>query len=572
MKRLLLLWVASASLAGCASTGVFQGLSAQVPTAGPIEQGDQVASTDTNQFIRVIARPPTPGMTAIQIVQGFLESSASFDGNHAVARQYLTADASAEWDPGAGVRVYEGIPALNESGPTVRMVGSEVGRIAADGRYEVSEPGAEMRLRFGVTRVNGEIRISAAPDGLLLSQVDVDRAFRTHALYFFNPGFTTVVPDVRMVPVIGPGLATTLVRRLIDGPNPWLQPAVRTGFPAGVDLNIEAVPVDGGVARVDLTASALVADAPARIALSQQLVWTLRQVPEVQSVAITAAGQPFIVPGAANPQPRTAWPEVDPNALESGARGFVATSVGVRELFPQGTRAVPGAAGGDAPAIGDIAVSSDSGRVSGFDLDGVLYTARLATGAALIERGVYAGATSLAYDGAAVLWVVDSSNSLIVIGTEPRAIVVDGLPRNGRLLAAVPSRDGTRAALIVRESQGTSVMVARIVRTGRAEAGPISVEAPIRVENRLAEAVDVAWSGADSLAVLGSESAGSLQVYDVAIGRGSLVGRGTPEAPISIAAAPGLPTLVAAADGVVYDNGGVGWQGRANASSPAYPN
>lgn len=570
-----ILAVVALGVAGCSSageSGVLRGLSAQVPTSGPIEQGDQVASSDTNQFIRVIASPPTPGMTALQIVQGFLESSASFDGNHAVARQYLTPQASQDWDPGAGVRVYEGNPTLTESGPTVRMVGSEVGRIAADGRYEVALPGSEMRLRFAVARVNGEIRIASAPDGLLLSQVDVDRAFRSHALYFFNPGFTTLVPDVRMVPVIGPGLATTLVRRLIDGPNPWLQPAVRTGFPAGVDLNIEAVPVDGGIARVDLTASALVSDPPARVALSQQLVWTLRQVPDVQSVSITAGGQPFIVPGVQNPQPRDAWPDVDPDALESGARGYVATSVGVRELFLQGTRAVPGAAGGDDPVIGDIAVSSDSGQVAGFDIDGVLYTARLAGGAPLIEQGLYPGATSLAFDGETVLWVVDSDNSLIVIGNEPRAIVVDGLPRNARLEAAVPSRDGTRAALIVRESQRSTVMVARIVRTGPAEGGPIAVEAPIRVENRLAEAVDVAWSGSDSLAVLGSESAGSLQVYDVAIGRGSLAGRGTPEAPISVAAAPGLPTLVAAADGVVYDNSGVGWQGRANASSPTYPN
>lgn len=571
----VLLVVAAICVAGCSSlgdSGVVQALSAQVPTSGPIVQGDQVASSETNQFIRVIARPPAPGMTAVQIVQGFLESSASFDGNHAVARQYLTPEASRDWDPGAGVRVYEGIPALNESGPTVRMVGSEVGGIAADGRYEVAQPGGELRVRFGLSRVNGEIRISAVPDGLLLSQVDVDRAFRSHPLYFFNPDFTSLVPDVRMVPVIGPGLATTLVRRLIDGPNPWLQPAVRTGFPAGVDLNIEAVPVDGGVARVDLTASALVADAPARVALSQQLVWTLRQVPEVQSVSITAGGQPFLVPGASNPQSRDAWPGVDPNMMPSGARGYVATSVGVRELFLQGTRAVPGAAGRDDPVIGDIAVASDSGRVSGFDVDGVLYTARLDTGATLIERGDYPGATSLAYDGESVLWLVDSRNSLIIIGNEPRSTVIDGLPRNGRLIAAVPSRDGTRAALIVREPQRATVLVARIVRTGTAEGSPISVEAPIRVENRLAEAVDVAWSGADSLAVLGSESAGSLQVYDVSLGRGALAPRGSPEAPISLAAGPGLPTLVAAADGVVYDNSGVGWQGRANASSPTYPN
>lgn len=571
----IVLVVTSLGLAGCSSVGsigITQALSAQVPTSGPIEQGDQIASTDTNQFIRVIASPPTPGMTQLQVVQGFLESSASFDGNHAVARQYLTPQASQDWDPGLGVRVYEGTPPLTESGSTVRMIGSEVGRIAADGRYEVAAAGSEMRVRFGLSRVNGEWRIAAVPDGLLLSQADVDRAFRSHSLYFFNPGFTTLVPDVRMVPVIGPGLATTLVRRLIDGPNPWLQPAVRTGFPAGVDLNIEAVPIEGGVARIDLTASALSADGPTRVALSQQLVWTLRQVPEVQAVSITAAGQLFVVPGITNPQSRDAWSAVDPNAMPTGARGYVATSVGVRALLSQGTVPVPGAAGRDTPVIGDIAVSSDSSQVAGFDIDGVLYTTRLVPESQLVQRGEYPGATSLAFDGTSVLWLVDSGNSLIIIGSEDRPVAVEGLPRNARLLAAVPSRDRTRAALIVREPQRTSLFLARIVRTGAAAGAPVSIDAPIRVESRLAEAVDVSWSTADSLAVLGSESAGGLQVYDVSIGRGSITPRGAPEAPVSLAAAPGQPTLVAAADGVVYDNSGTGWRGRANAASPAYPN
>jgi hypothetical protein len=171
-----------------------------------------------------------------------------------------------------------------------------------------------------------------------------------------------------------------------------------------------------------------------------------------------------------------------------------------------------------------------------------------------------------------VLWVVDSENSLLIIGNEARGVVVEGLPRNARLQAAVPSRDRTRVALIVREPQRTSLYLARIVRTGTAAGAPVSIEAPIRVESRLAEAVDVAWSTADSLAVLGSESAGALQVYDLSIGRGSLVPRGSPEAPVSLAAAPGFPTLVAAADGVVYENSGTGWRGRANAASPAYPN
>ena len=216
-----------------------------------------------------------------EVVQGFLDASASFDGGHAVARQYLTAEASADWETNSGVTVYDGVPALSELGSAVVMAVREAGTIAENGRYEVKGPAAEFRTTFDLTKVDGEWRIDDLPKGLLLSQSDVDRAFRSFSVYFFNPAFETLVPDPRMVPVIGPGLATTLVRRLVAGPSDWLQPAVRTGFPAGVRLNIDSVPIEAGVARVDLTANAREADDSTRQALSQQIVWTLRQLPDV---------------------------------------------------------------------------------------------------------------------------------------------------------------------------------------------------------------------------------------------------------------------------------------------------
>ncbi len=137
-------------------------------------------------------------------------------------------------------------------------------------------------------------------------------------------------------------------------------------------------------------------------------------------------------------------------------------------------------------------------------------------------------------------------------------------------IAAIPSRDGTRAALIVRDGPRTSLLLARVIRTLGGGAS-ITIDAPIRIESRLVEVVDVAWSGANSLSVLGSESAGSLQVFEVDLARGTSVTRGTPEAPVSLAAAPGLPSLVGAADGLIYESTGGSWLERVRGSSPAYP-
>ena len=574
MRRLVALAASAVLLSGCGSiSSVPQAFTAQVPTSGPIQQGAQVTGSNVDQFIRVIARPPSPDMTATQVVQGFLEASASFDGNHAVAREYLTAQASERWNSSSRVVVYEGAPTLTESGPSVQVRATQVGRIATNGRYEVDAPGTEAIATFRIIETDAGLRIDGLPNGLLLSQTDVDRAFRSYALYFFNPTFEILVPDARMLPVVGPGLATTLVRRLLEGPNDWLRPAVRTGFPDGVDLNIDAVLVDGGVARVDLSSSVQLADDAARRALSQQLVWTLRQLPDVQAVDITAAGQPFFVPGVGNPQLRDAWPEVDPAGLPLNAAAYVASTIGVRQLTDDGTIPIAGQAGTREPLLADIAVSHDATRIAGVDVDGQVWSGAISVGSSLFEFDELPSPVSLAYDGDVNVWAVDDAGTLALYSPSGRAfpIEVGGLSDSDVLTVAVPSRDGTRAALLVVSGQRSYVLLARVVRASATGRVGISVQEPIRVESRLVEAVDVAWSSADSLAVLGSESAGSLQVFEINVGRGSLTAQGAPEGPLSVAAAPGLPTLVSAADGVVYDNTTGTWSGRVNATSPTYP-
>jgi hypothetical protein len=391
-------------------------------------------------------------------------------------------------------------------------------------------------------------------------------------VYFFNPTFDTLVPDARMVPVIGPGLATTLIRRLVAGPSEWLLPAVRTGFPDGVRLNIDSVPIEAGVAKVDLTVGARKADDGTRQALSQQIVWTLRQLPDVQAVEITAAGQPLLVPGAASPQPRDSWPQVDPNGLPTGAAGYAARPDGVVRLIPLGARPVPGSAGTGEISLVDIAVSLDSQSVAGIDPEGAVWKGRLVDGSPLIRIREPGSPTGLAFDRSTSVWMVDAEQGLIAVAGDGSfaPITVAGLARKTVLIAAIPSRDGTRAALIVRRGPRTALLLGRVIRSSGG-ATSITINEPIRVESRLVEVVDAAWSGADSLSVLGSESAGSLQVFDIDIARGSSAPRGTPEAPVTVAAAPGLPTMVAAADGLVYESAGGAWQERVRGSSPVYP-
>lgn len=147
-------------------------LIAQVPDRGPIVQGEQIDVTPQSQFIRVIARGPQPGMTPMDVVRGFLDASASFDGDHAVARQYLTPMANKAWDTSAGVTIYDGVPRLSGSGQTVWLQAATSGRISPIGSFTVANPGSQMSLGFWLTSTDGEWRISRLPQGLVLSAFD----------------------------------------------------------------------------------------------------------------------------------------------------------------------------------------------------------------------------------------------------------------------------------------------------------------------------------------------------------------------------------------------------------------
>ena len=572
MRRNLTVVLATAGallLAGCGNLPT--SLTAQVPTSGPIEQGEKVSGGTNDQFIRVIARPPSPGMTPSQLIQGFLDASASFEGDHFVARQYLTTQASDTWDPSTVVRVFEGSGTLTETGRVMTFSASQAATVSANGTYRISDAGATLLAGYDIEEVDGEWRISGLPSGLVLSQPDVERTFRPLSIYFFNPSFTQLVPDPRLIPLYGPAQATTLTRYLLAGPSEWLQPAVRTGFPDGVRLNLESVPVVNGVAQVDLNRSARLASDEARVSLSEQLVWTLAQLSDVEAVSITAAGEPFLGPGVPALQPRDAWPEVNPDALPAGATGFVAQTGGVVALTDEGTVAVAGPAG--TTDFLDIAVSGDSAVLAGIDTKGNLIRMPMASRAARERLDLGGAASSPAFGPSGSLWAIAAGKGLMSI--DQRGIVtpitVTGLPKKSFVLAAVPSRDGTRAALIVRTGARTRLLLARITSGGPTSSTDLTVSDPIRVENQLTEVVDVSWAGSDELLVLGNTGGSELQAFTVNLAVGSIRSEGGVLGAVSIAAAPGKPNLVGSAEGKIYEELAGAWLPRTSGVSPAYP-
>jgi len=560
VRHVIALFAAALALTGCAA----------VPTSGPIYQGEDVGVQESTQVIRVIARPPRPGMTPSEIVAGFIEASASFEDDHAVARQYLTPSAAVTWNPSTGSTVYDGVPTIVPDGAnTVQLTATESARISSDGRYEVSATGRIITIAFTVDYINDEWRIANPPSGLLLNRSDVDRAYRAYDVFFFDPTFTTLVPDSRLFPISGPTVATALVRSLVAGPSDWLAPAVRSALPEGTTLAVDAVPVVDGIARVDFDPAVRLADESTRQAISAQLTWTLRQAPGVRALDLNASGLPLDVPGTPSPQPITAWPSVDPNAMPGGSEAHAV--VFGRGVSIDGSAPLPvsGGAGLASPPLSGIAVNLAATTIAGLDQDSRLWLASTVAGSqstlALDEPGL----SRPSFGGDSSAWVVDAEGVVRRVDPDGTTLTVpvDGLSAKAAVESIAISRDATRAALIVRRGERSFVMLAVIAL----REGSPRLLSPVRVDTRLTGVTDVAWASSDTLVALGAEGASPQTIYEIDLGRWQVRSLGAPSDPVRIAAAPNAAYLAASADGLIYSFSSGPWSTIARASSPAYP-
>ncbi len=572
MKRRIftpLLLLSGLALSGC---GLMPwSVTAQVPTDSSVRQGEVSGSDQQDQFIRVIPQGPRSGMTAVQVVQGFLDASAAAEDDHGVAREYLTAEAAARWMPDSGVQVFKGTPELTLTGTTVLFSAPLVGKISEKGSYAITQGVSTLSAKFSLVRQEGQWRIEQLPQGLQLSTVDMQRAYRSLSVFYFNPQLNTLVPDSRMIAVPGNGLATGLMEALLSGPSEWLAPAVRNAFALGVGLNFRNVPVESGVARVDLTADAGSATDETRRQMAQQIVWTMRQVPEVRAVAITAGGQNLTISATPYPIPRDQWPQIDPSGLAPEATAVVASWSGVQQLTRQSSARIAGNPKVANSALVQVESNRTGGMLAAIDVLGRVWSTTVDSSPTWSQLPITRAVQWLEFDPSGGLWIWNEASGLAVWDAPGplKSIPIQGLPAGSTLLKAVPSRDGSRAALIVRLGSKTALYLARIVQNVETNARTISE--PKRVARSVSELVDVDWSGANSLAFIGRSGAGVLQVFDLDLALGILVAQGGPDSPDSIASAPGLPVLISAKNGLIYQLDAGSWTSRLNAWSPSYP-
>ncbi len=476
------LLVVALSLSACAG----------FPTAGVVNHGlDPAAGGDAPEFVN---RPdsPQPGATPEQIVIGFLRAATGPGPGRqwSVAREFLAPDA--EWDPRAGVTIdsagLRATPAAGDDGHHVEVTIEPVATVDATGLYEPSDAG-QTKLPFELAEVEGEWRITQAPDGIVLDSRDFTSVFGQYSLMYFDPTWTYLVPDERWF-VRSSGVASQIAEKLIEGgPSPWLSAAVATAFPEGTRAPA-AVPAPQRVAQVELSAEALVADATDVARMQAQLEQSLATA-GITSVEMTVGASPLRTDAAAVRSTRIA---TLPLVQTEAGFGFLAGEE--LTLIPGLSEAMQGV---DALAV-EVGQDQDAAAVR--FLDGSV--GRVAAGAdpqRLDERADLADPT---IDPAGFIWSAPHTmpDAIAVFAPDGTRTEIAGVwPGMTQLAALAVSRDGSRVAVLVSGGGHSSVWIAGIVRDGEGAPERLADD-PLLLGWADETGVGIAWIDDSTLGIL----------------------------------------------------------------------
>lgn len=489
---------AAVALAGCVT----------IPTGGGV--GTQRIVDDQgsdNNTVRA-ANPPRKGASPSEIVAGFVRAGGSPQGAYSVARQYLT-DGN-KWKPGAGIFVSDTTVAPFADAAAVGAQAdytvslSVSGQIDASGVYSTQTP-AEHDLRFHLVKQRGQWRIQNAPDGTVLRSRDLGVVAEPHELYFFDPGYQYLVPDLRWFVDQGstsyiPG---RIVGALLAGPSAYLaSPVTASAFPAGTQIG-DAPTLDAGTVTVDLSSGVLDAGTTQQSRMLTQLTWSLGAA-DVTRVTMTANGLqvPTTEPASAIGAPTAAY-----EAIGSDGKTFGAVT-------PSGLAAIA-TLGGAVQALAPTAVTLGRDRTTA----AVLGTG----GVSLVSGGGHpvvdarSGLLPPALDPDGWVWSAQADpGSLVVVRADGKQHPMP-LGASGRIASIAISRDGTRLLVALAADTGARLLVLGVQRDK--DGVPTGLGTPLELPvNAARPIIDAAWIDSGSVAIIAGDPDGQDAVTELQLG------------------------------------------------------
>jgi Lipoprotein LpqB beta-propeller domain/Sporulation and spore germination len=470
------------ALAGCVG----------IPSGGSVSIGPAVQNGSDSSFADLPSRPPKDASKDV-ILADFMQAAKLPEGDYANARLFLTAKAAQAWDPTKSVLIREGSATTTDGvDGSLSYTVTTKAAIDADGTYLEQSSVATQSLSYGFQKVNGQWRISSLANGTVLPRSSFPQVFGEYPVYFFDPQYHYLVPDVRWFP-IGATADTRIVSALLAGPAEWLQQGVVvTAFPQGVQIG-QAVTVRGAAATVDLSAGAANTKAIDRARMLQQLELSL-QATGITAVSMTARGAPLTTqPGLSRVQ--------------------VATTVNGAPLIQKGKQF------GFYPKLDPLGKLSD--QVVSLNGSGASVDREQTSAAVLAKGGVYLvtengsapklvdgrpGLITPSIDPNGYVWSVPSSDASAIQVTGatggPHA-VASGIPSHSVVVSLEVSHDGTRVLIYLKTTSGPLLVVAGIIRRNGV---PTSLGELLDLPVSSADPVDATWVDSSTIAALGVQS------------------------------------------------------------------
>lgn len=539
-----------------------------VPSESAIFEADPLEAQDSESIVRVIARGPEPGMNQIEIVQGFLDASASSENDFAIARSFLSPIAANNWKPAQSVQVYEGVGRLTSSEiDLISFSAPKEGEINSRNRYQLANPAESFTQDFRLVQLDGEWRIRTAPEGLLISKADLNRSYRFYPLWFPDLSGQILVPDPVVVPQAVSGSATLLMQLLLAGPSRELSAGVKTAFPQGVELSLAAVTVENSVASVSLNAAALNTSAQQRLLMSGQITKTLTSMPGINAVRITVGSQALPIEGKPLQQTASDWQELtadnDRNQSATVAfngRLFQLQDTSITTPFPAFLARQPvGYRAGVIDRTGVIyaALSIDGTRVYVGNLAGTQEPQLVLTGSSIRDPRI---------DRSGLIWITSPEGVQIINGAEVRSVIIEDLNEESEIVEVIPAPDGVRAAVIINTVAGNQLRLATIERDATS-IRLIKFRAIEKVWNNISQ---VSWQNNNDLVLIDTTAdLSTVASIDTLTGGSRVID--FVEGAIAISASPAFPTLIELQDGSLLEASENEWRYLGNFQSPQYP-
>ncbi len=480
-----------------------------MPDEGPIHESDASADSSERQASSIDAVPPRPQAPPGDIVDGFLAAMGGWPIQIGVAKQFLSEEARAAWQPGQAMITFADSlsPEVAGNEATVQLSGAE--RLDASGAWLGAVPESERELHFDLTLEDGEYRITNPRDALVVRADWFAERFIQVSLYFFDRTGQILVPEPVFVPR-GDQLATTLTNRLLE-PTENLEGISRTYLPT-VDAGLSVPVSDAGVAEVNLGGSNAGPQDPDDLdRMLAQLGWTLRQVPGVRSLRVTIGGEEVRLPGGDSEYGVNEGQQYDPagdtaNSLLYGLRNGQLVYGEPDTLAP-----AAGPLGEEADhGLRSVSVTLDASVAVGVSDDGTsLLRAPLRDDPAARIRTILSGGADLlppAWDFTGRLWLVDNTPTGARIDYraegEFNTLRVPGVSGQ-HVRAFLVSRDATRYVAVVRGARGDQLRAGRILFDGQGGVDEAAPSRRIQIEGvDRARISDIAWISPTSVIVL----------------------------------------------------------------------